>query len=305
MAISCGMRYISPLIVTLASLWLLPFIAAEPPGVVAPPATDSAEETVDSINLDLLFSRVVCVGASATNGVGTWLDEGDRASLTGATNMGRVFKAGLRTENPKVANYSDLMFFQNSSRNGLRLWRKTLRARPTLIIGIDFLFWYGYGDRTADGSRLTEESERLELFEAGLKLLEEADCPVVVGNFPNMRAAVGGMLAASQMPEDETLEKLNKRLHEWGSERDDVMIVEMSSVIEEMLQDKAFEVGDYEWPDGCKRILLQRDELHPTTDGLVALSQCVAAVLEERFGFDGEVVFDFDPDVIKKKLGAR
>src|SRR5689334_1804853 len=84
-------------------------------------------------------------------------------------------------------------------------------ARPTLVIGVDFLFWFCYGDGRTD-------SERAQRFEQGLKLLEQIPCPLVVGDIPDVSAATNtGIISNEQVPSASARAAANKRLKAWAA----------------------------------------------------------------------------------------
>ena len=68
-----------------------------------------------------------------------------------------------------VQNFGDRLFFVQPEAAGRYQIEQALKAKPTLLVGIDFLFWFCYGDGSTD-------KDRLQRFEKGLKLLESVEC---------------------------------------------------------------------------------------------------------------------------------
>ena len=68
-----------------------------------------------------------------------------------------------------------------------------------LVVGVDFLFWFCYGEGSTDAGRA-------QRFETGLKLLEQIPCPLVVGDIPDASSATNtGILSIAQVPSGEFL----------------------------------------------------------------------------------------------------
>ncbi|MGI9014637.1 MAG: hypothetical protein ACR2GY_10360 [Phycisphaerales bacterium] len=286
-----------------------------------PPATDPNAPTTlaadDAATAPHLLSRIVCVGASATNGFMVSYratDEATGRSQRMNIKMREIIRAGIdvaepasseeMTLEPKFADYSDLMFFLDSPRVGRRLWARTVKAQPTLIIAIDFLFWFSYGDRNAASEPLRSEEERLALLDLGLDLLASANCRVIVGDVPDMSAAVGGMLSRAQMPENQTLERVNQRIHEWAKTQPHITVVPLADLIAKMNSNEEIVIGRYTWPAGSRDRLIQPDELHPTLDGMIALAQMVANAIED-LGVDLQpATLNLDPAHVRSRLDA-
>jgi hypothetical protein len=267
-----------------------------------------------------LLDRVVLIGASATHGFNVTIDvevdaevapHGEQAPAAGSparrvrvrkpVGFADVFDVMIRNEHRPVIAHSNLFFFARPIHTGPQLMKRALQSKPTLIVGVDYLFWYGYGSANRDGAPIASEEERLQLLEEGLKLVEELPCLIVLGDFGDMSGAVGGMLAAEQMPKAETLVKLNARLREWASRHPNVILLPLADLVRKMQEDKGFTIAGHEYAAGTARSgLIQSDDLHPTALGLVALGQLVAehlmkhdsSLTPDRFNLDPEAVID-------------
>lgn len=233
------------------------------------------------------WSRIAIIGASASDGFGARMDfvHEDRPVRRRVT-MSRIIET--ITPGDVVAAHASSMFFLNPTTVGSNQLQRAIDAAPTAIIAIDWLFWYGYGSQDKDGHPLREESQRLELLDAALAMLEPVECLLVLGDYPDMSPAVGGMLGRAQMPAAETLNALNTRLRDWAAERDNVVIVSMDALIDNVRNGRGFTIdrpnGSFEVPGNSESVLLQADQLHPTVDGMIAIAQAVVAAVEEATG---------------------
>lgn len=205
--------------------------------------------------------RVVVMGASLSAGFGA-----ERPFVD-------VLDASLRAPHQAPLGLGDELFFTSPLQIGPRQVSTALDAEPTLVVAIDFLFWFGYGTTDAQGGAIELESERLELLERGLEFLADIECPLVVGDFPDMSAAVGKMLSPGQMPETSTLPLLSKRVREWAAGRKHTYVLPLSEIVAKLHAEGEVQIGRHTFPSGAR--LLQPDQLHPTLDGLVAVAQLV------------------------------
>lgn len=215
----------------------------------------------DAAQAPSAVERVVVVGASLSAGFGT-----DRSFAS-------VLDASLRGPHQAPLGLGDELFFTSPLQIGPRQVSTAQDAEPTLVVAIDFLFWFGYGTTDAQGGAIELESERLELLERGLEILADIECPLVVGDFPDMSAAVGKMLLPGQMPETSTLPLLSKRVREWAAGRKSTYVLPLSEIVAKLHADGEVQIGRHTFPSGAR--LLQPDQLHPTLDGMVAVAQLV------------------------------
>ena len=170
-------------------------------------------------------------------------------------------------------------------------------AIATLVVAVDYQFWFGYGTRGKNGNRVRGAADRVAFLDVGLELLDRIDAPIVLGDFPDMSDAVGrGMLSAPQQPNTVGLEQLNARLYEWASSRERVTVVPLAAIVEKMRTGDAFTVGRHRWPANAIERVLQDDRLHPTTEGLGALGHAIGLAMLEA-GLVG--VDELDPDLVR------
>lgn len=242
-----------------------------------------------------ILNRVVVTGASVSAGFGlkTPPIKGDLGAYP--VTMKHIMEAVINSEHEDVHFYSDMMFFRNPSEFGHTFIEKIIEYEPTLVVGIDFLFWFGYGS-----TGLFEESTkyRLEKFESGLQLLDKIDAPIIIGDLPDMHRAIGKMLSARQVPDAETIHKLNVRLRDWAKEHPNVTIIPVHDLIESLLNDNEITVHESTWPAGSQSKLLQKDMLHTTLEGTVIASLMIVDALEVD-------CVETDPKTILKKAAAK
>lgn len=133
-----------------------------------------------------------------------------------------------------------------------------------LVVAVDFLFWFAYGDK-ADAQRHAD-------LEAGLSMLDTLEVPMLVGDLPDVHGASPKMIAPRQIPDREVLEALNDRIEAWAAARPSVRLVPMSAWTDALKAGTPPEIDGIAIGPGDR--LLQWDGLHPTARG-----QAVLAVL--------------------------
>ena len=239
---------------------LLTLIAACGPVAEVPlfSATSAAPGPAVALQASPLLDRIAVIGASASRGFGSPLGLADVLEVAIAGAPGTVLDA------------SDSRLFTDPERRGAALVERALGARPTLVVAIDYLFWFGYGHASS-------EDERSRRLERGLRLLERFDCDLVVGLLPDMSQAVGLALRGHQVPSASHLAALNGRIRDWAAGRASVRILPLDRLMVDLRERRAIEVGERRVPAG--QALLQRDQLHPTAEGLAVLAALVFETL--------------------------
>lgn len=241
-------------------------------------------------------ARVAVVGASLSAG---WdLSRTYHARI----DFADVARAGLRAPGSQARSFADAWLFSAPQRIAPPLVEAARAWQPTLVLALDFPFWFGYGEP------LSEEA-RLELLERGLALLEPIEAPLLVGDFPDMSAATRAishlgfpMLRASQVPQPATLRKLNARLTEWAAERPGRVLVSLDGFHRALAQGGEVVVRGNRWADGDLARLLLEDQLHPSVEGQIALLLCALDALERAgLGLDPEDVV-WDAKAVRARL---
>ncbi|MBC8200977.1 MAG: hypothetical protein H8E86_02935 [Planctomycetes bacterium] len=242
-----------------------------------------------------ILDRVVVTGASITAGFGVTTPpvKGDLGAYP--VNMKHIMEGMITSQHEDVAYFGDLLFFRNSKANAKEFIEKIKAHKPTLVVGIDFLFWFGHGTPPKD---VDVPTYRLEKLQFALELLEELSVPVIVGNLPDVSDAVGKVLSAKQVPTNETLQKLNSRIHNWANALEYVTVVDAHGLWNKAMRGEEIVLFDHTWPEGSQSVLLQSDMLHTTLDGTVAacllVAEAICADCIER-----------DPKVIKIKAAKK
>jgi hypothetical protein len=236
------------------------------------------------------LQRVCVLGASMTHG------------LDFDTGLAEVLEATLVREHDPVLSDANLLFFMDpvgSAEDQLVFARKN---DATLIVGVDFLFWFAYGSRNAKDERIRDDSERFARLDQGLALLAEIDVPLVLGDFPDMSDSIGRQLHRMQVPEPETLKRLNARLAAWAKEREQVILIPLASAIDRLRAGEQVTLGRQTWPAGSADLLLSDDRLHPTIEGTIAIANAVVDALVRAELVDSEDV-ELDLEPVFERLG--
>ena len=192
--------------------------------------------------------------------------------------LSRYVDAALVAPRQPVQNLANTFFFLQPELLGRHQIEQALEARPTLVLGVDFLFWFCYGDGSTD-------EERLQRFHKGLKLLEGIKCPLILGDIPDASAAVNGMLRPDQIPSPNAMAAANQRLKNWTVGRPNVVILGLSQFMRTALANRALSIHDYTLPEGKTRTLLQNDKLHPTPPGCAVVALAALEALQTKHAF--------------------
>ena len=258
--------------------------------------------------------RLECtvIGASLSNGtslkmLGVMLGLGDMKKFAKQTLNREIsdFELRVRTDSigvrallRKIANSdrvslkdcSDTMFFRSPQKNGEKQLARAKR-RKGLVLGLDFMFWFGYGGVPYFGGRadatdraVLRALRRLEKQEQGFRLLEthllDTGSTIILGDYPNMTGAVERMLPKSAVPRAVTIAELNRRLYAWAADKPQVHIFPIAA---RMAQARA---GKMKVPgtDEVLRLdqLLQLDRLHPTKLGMAVIATDLLVFLRKE-----------------------
>jgi hypothetical protein len=266
--------------------WIPALIALAALCTPGDPPTDSSETVKSSPpTAAALLEHVVVVGASASEGFGL------RSELGAEAPLALFIDAAWESERTATKHAASSRFFLEPDKAGT-LQRDAAKAEGvTLLVAVDFLFWFGYG---IHGS----EAQRLATLEKGLAMLDEIGGPMLVGDFPDMRPALKGegmfggpVISARQIPEPQTIARLNARLDEWSKERPNVMRVPLADFVTRLQTNQELVLRGMRWsPEDCRR-LLQKDLLHPTAEGTAALALlCLDSLERSQESITAELV---------------
>jgi hypothetical protein len=206
------------------------------------------------------------IGASASAGFTE--SEPLGGPITPQLRLNRYIDAALLPSHDPVRNLSSAMFFMQPDAQGQSQSERALQSKPTMLVALDFLFWFCYGDGQTD-------KDRLDRFEKGLKFLEPFHCPIIVGDLPDASAAVERMLTPDEIPSPTALAAANRRLKEWAGARKQTVVIPLSSFMRNAMANKPLTVHGHTLAEGKTRVLLQEDKLHPSAAGCAVLALAI------------------------------
>jgi hypothetical protein len=216
----------------------------------------------------------VVLGASASAGHGTGAEiekYGDDVPLS------EVLRAMIRAESARITDLADELFLIAPESTATAMIDKAMASKPSCVIAIDFLFWFGYGNVKS----LELRQRRLT---KGLDLLARLECPLIICELPDMRRSVeAGRLHAGRVPDPKSLAALNRRISAWAGSRENVLVAPLREVLADLCAGKTVTVGGTTWePPQAQRRLLQADLLHPTVVGLGMTAALSLQALAEK-----------------------
>lgn len=233
--------------------------------------------------------RVAVIGASLSGGFGL------RGELEADFDLARTLELALGQPAGEVRSLANNLFFQDAEGLGPGQVARARELEPTLVVGLDFLFWYAYGYRQGCEARRAS-------FEQGLALLEELDCPLLVGDLLDATPALAGgtafrggrpVIRRAQIPSAECLAQLNGRLREWAGAREDVHVFPLANFYAEAHAAGDFSLRGNGYDAGRKRSLMQDDLLHSTYRGTAAIGlSALDLLVREGLVAEGDVLWD-------------
>lgn len=241
--------------------------------VAAVPAQDSAP-TEKKL-------RVHVIGASVSAGFRDGPMFGAKEQGDSVT-MQRLLR-GWAGDHARVTTHStvDMMaMFTDPLRIGTEQIAGVGKARPDIVVAIDFPFWFGYG--YVDGDK-PEAEARKERLQAGLDLLGSLAMPVLVGDLPDMTGAARRMLNPRQVPSPEVLAQLNAQLAAFVAAHDNLHLVPLAAAVKAMRTDGVtLALADGPLPT-APGALQQGDKLHANRLGMAYLGSLLQAPLRDVF----------------------
>lgn len=215
-------------------------------------------------------AKVCIIGASVSAG----FEDLTSRQADGSVNRSYRLDVALRKAWPRalarVYNLSNPLMFRGPAESGRQQIDAAKRVAPDLVLAVDFPFWFGYG-RSPRGADDQIEASRLALQQRGLSLLAELECPLLIGDYPDMRGASTKMLPRAVIPNRRTIEALNAALRAWAKPRRNVQVLSLAEFVEAAVtkdQTMAFGARQVVFP---KNFLLQSDRLHATRIGMLVL----------------------------------
>jgi hypothetical protein len=241
-----------------------------------------------------VLQRIAVIGASMSAGYGL-VGAGDKP-----LGLDAILARALAVTPVEVANRAALMFFLDPEKGGAKVVDKLLEEPPSLVVGLDFLFWYAYGAQLG-------EAEHLARFDLGLAQLDRLECPILVADLPDMSHAVESdvpMLRASQVPAAAALKAMNARLAAWAKERPRVSVVPLADFTARMLSGEKLELRGNRWEDATERVL-QPDLLHPSLAGTIGVVLLALDTLDRARADVTPEMVRWDAALLEKELGAE
>ena len=116
-----------------------------------------------------------------------------------------------------VIDHADPDLSRSPRTRGESAVRALLEAEPTLVVAVDFVFWFAHTSRLPRARR--------DDVDQALALLDHFEGRLVAGDLAALDTST---LPAAQRPGAEEVAALNARIHAWAEERSNVSIVELS-----------------------------------------------------------------------------
>src|SRR5262249_6327212 len=108
--------------------------------------------------------------------------------------------------------------------------------------------------------------------------------------------------APEQVPPPQSLRKLNERLRSWAAAHPSVVVVPLADLVARLHSGKDVEIRGNRWSGDALAGLVQRDRLHPTFEGAIALwLGSLDAFVRARSDVP-DSAFDWDASVIAKRI---
>jgi hypothetical protein len=210
------------------------------------------------------WQQVVVIGASAS--AGFVLSEPLGGTNTDRCQLRQYLDAAITAPHAPVENLASATLFLNPDTIAPFQVSLATNRHPTLVIGVDFLFWFCYGNGRTD-------EDRARHFETGLKLLEAIPVPVIVGDIPDVSFATNtGIISPAQVPSEAARAAANRRLHEWAARHPQITIVPLAKFMQAARHNAAITIHEQIVPAGKTHRWLQADALHPSPIGAAMLS---------------------------------
>jgi len=236
------------------------------------------------------WSKIIVIGASASGGF--VLSEPFGGTNTTKCKLNYYLDAAITAPHAPVKNYGTALLFLSPDAMGAQEIIAATNSRPTLIVAVDFLFWFCYGNAGTD-------AERARHFETGLKLLERIPCPLVVGDIPDASSATNsGIISPSQVPSETARRAANARLKQWAAARPQVAVVPLAEFMRAVKANAAIKLHIGSLPAGKTRALLQADGLHPNPRGAAVLSLGILDALTKSQKHFSAAAVDWNPDEV-------
>lgn len=239
-----------------------------------------------------LLKQVAVIGASVTRG---------RSS---GVPLAALLDYAILVEHEKVGEFADFAMALDTLDSGEAQVDRALEHEPTLVVGLDFLFWYAH---FVPAGKDTLET-RLERLERGLAQLDRIGAPLVCGDIPRIVGVPENRLPPAAIPSAEVRDAQNAKLREFAAKRSRIQLVPLATWVEEMRDGKwklpGSENGESQETVLTPETTLQpNDRMHPTTLGALALGDRLIGSIRTHHGLLAREI-SFDVWKAKKKLSG-
>lgn len=188
--------------------------------------------------------------------------------------MESVYQATVPGWHSDPVFLADASFYTRPRLSAVEQMDAALAKSPSIIIAIDYLFWSVYGGRDAAMKPDDVERDRHDALEQALAQLDRFNGPIIVGDIPDMRAAVGKMLSERNIPPIAQLDAFNKRIAAWAQGRvpeAPAVVLPVAAMARAIAAGIPVHTAHETLPPEIASTILQPDRLHPTPLGLVIL----------------------------------
>jgi len=233
------------------------------PGSLSTGFAEAIERAAPRVTAPAIFQRIVLLGASGTAGFEK--SEPFGGPKTHQYRFAYFVEAVSTGARDPVATEAATLLFLQAEETMTRQVTATVAARPSLVVGLDALFWFCYGAGLTPGQRVTR-------FEVGLRQLERIEAPLVIADLPDATSAVGKILSPGQVPAPAVIGACNQRLKEWAAARKNVVVFPLASLMAGALANREMTFAGHAWKEGTSADLIRPDRLHPSQKGLAALA---------------------------------
>ncbi|MFT7668805.1 MAG: hypothetical protein ACI8X5_001504 [Planctomycetota bacterium] len=242
-------------------------------------------------------TQIVVIGASLSAGFGL------RGELDADFDLARTFELAIKGSNAKVHSLASAFLFTDPLGLGSKQVDQAIAREPDLIIALDFAFWFGHGAGATD-------EQRMQMIERGLSLIDDFNCPLLLGDLPDVTSAAKkpdensgrkAMISKSQLPSPDCLARINTRLHQWASGRPLVQIYPLHASMLEQHSQETVRFRDNVYDVERKQTLIQADLLHSTYRGTALVALKALDALVQRDQIKGDAV-EWDATLLEQAI---
>lgn len=120
-----------------------------------------------------------------------------------------------------VIDAADVGMFLDPRARGAAQVAQVTAGEPTLVVALDFLFWFVY--------QIDAPAGRLASLDVGLGLLDGVTAPLAVGELPDMRTAHPRLIDPRAVPSPDELAAVNARVRAWAAARPRTVVIPLAA----------------------------------------------------------------------------